>query len=94
MENKNLITVQVYYLNPPREFLRTLALPVGATLLQAIELSGLLAACPEVDLARSRLGIYSVLKTPETVLGDRDRVEVYRPLLIEPMAARRRRVVG
>ena len=91
MENKSLITVQVCYLNPPREFLRTLSLPVGATLLQAIECSGLLTVCPEVDLEQNRGGIYSSLKTLDTVLREHDRVEIYRPLLIEPMAARRRR---
>ena len=94
MENKTDITVQVCYINPPREFLRTLCLPEGATLLQAITLSGLLEDAPEIDLLHCRVGIYSVLKTLDTVLRDQDRVEVYRDLLIDPMAARRRRALS
>lgn len=91
MESKPDITVHVCYLNPPREFLRTLRLPAGVTLLEAIELSGLLQDCPELDLLQSKVGIYSVPKTHDTVLREHDRVEVYRPLVIDPMLARRRR---
>lgn len=94
MQTKPDITVQVCYINPPREFLRTVCLPAGATLLQAIEYSGLLQACPEIDIKQSRVGIYSVLKTFDTLVRQQDRVEVYRALFIDPMAARRRRARG
>ncbi|MCD6026009.1 MAG: rnfH [Solimicrobium sp.] len=86
---KNKITV--CFLTPGKQFLRTLQVSQGATIQQAIMLSGLIEAFPEIILAHLKMGIYSKLSSPDTVLRDLDRVEIYRPLEVDPMAARRRR---
>jgi uncharacterized protein len=68
-----------------------LSLPAGATLADAIRASGLLDRHPGLDLAQAKIGIWGRVQTPETVLRERDRVEVYRPLQVDPKEARRLR---
>ncbi|MBX3604626.1 MAG: RnfH family protein [Piscinibacter sp.] len=69
----------------------TLDLPEGATLVQAIEASGLLRRHPGLDLTRLRTGIWGRMKPLDAVLRERDRVEIYRPLQVDPKEARRLR---
>ena len=58
---------------------------------QAIEHSGVLAEFPEIDLGRNRVGIYGKLVALDSPLGEGDRVEILRPLAVEPTAAPRGR---
>jgi len=53
--------------------------------------SGLEVEFPELDLQQAPLGIFGKAVKDETVLRDGDRIEVYRPLLIDPKEARRKR---
>lgn len=85
------IHVEVVYAMPDRQEIASLALPVGSTVGQAIEASGLLAKHPEIDLARNKLGIYAKLAKVDTALRDRDRVEIYRPLIADPKEVRKQR---
>lgn len=84
------IAVEVAYAEPSRQFLRQLELDAGATIADAIEASGVAAAC-SIDPAALATGIWSKPAPYTTVLGDGDRVELYRPLKADPKEARRRR---
>jgi putative ubiquitin-RnfH superfamily antitoxin RatB of RatAB toxin-antitoxin module len=86
------ITVQVCYATDTLQFLRELRLESGATIQQALDVSGLALEVPGIDLATMAVGIYGKKKTLDTVLREHDRVEVYRPLIADPKNARRRRV--
>jgi len=44
-----------------------------------------------IDLEKNKLGIFNKLRGPDTLLRDHDRVEIYRPLLVDPKESRRRR---
>lgn len=71
-----------------------LQVPLGSTLVQAIEQSGVLNACPDITLrdhAALSVGIWGRKTTLNQVLRDLDRVEIYRPLLVDPKVARRER---
>lgn len=68
-----------------------LTLPPGATLIDAIRASGLLARHPEIDLGVLRTGVWGRAKPHDTPLRERDRVEIYRPLTVDPKEARRLR---
>lgn len=83
--------VQVCYVRPGFSFLQNLVVPEGATLQSAIECSGLLEAAPEINLEVDRVGVWGKLKTLDTVLRERDRVEVCRPLIADPKESRRKR---
>ena len=85
------INVQVVYALPERQELVSIELPAGATLRTAVEVSGLLQKYPEIDLESGRFGIYSRISKPDSVLRDRDRVEIYRPLIADPKEVRRQR---
>jgi putative ubiquitin-RnfH superfamily antitoxin RatB of RatAB toxin-antitoxin module len=69
----------------------TLELPAGATLIEAVHASGLLQRHPGIDLGVLRTGIWGRLKPLDAPLRERDRVEIYRPLLVDPKEARRLR---
>ncbi|CAN5843364.1 RnfH family protein [soil metagenome] len=68
-----------------------LMLPVGSTVLEAVEASGLLQRHRSVDLLARPMGVWGASCTPGDVLRDRDRVEIYRPLTVDPKEARRLR---
>jgi len=85
------LNIEVCYASDALQFLRALQVPAGATIEQAIALSGVLAAAPDIDLAVMQVGIYAKKKTLDTVLREHDRIEIYRPLIADPKNARRRR---
>jgi putative ubiquitin-RnfH superfamily antitoxin RatB of RatAB toxin-antitoxin module len=86
------IEVEVVYALPQQQDVLRLSLPEGATAREAVEASGLLLKYPDIDPGgRNKLGIYARPAKPDTVLRDRDRVEIYRPLLADPKAVRKKR---
>ena len=85
------IQVEVCYALADRQHLVKVNLPNGATLLQAIEASGLLERHPEIDVKKNKFGVYAKLAKADTVLRDRDRVEIYRPLIADPKEVRKQR---
>jgi len=85
------LNIEVCYASDALQWLRALRVPAGATIEQAIALSGVLAAAPEIDLTVMQVGIYAKKKTLDTVLREHDRIEIYRPLIADPKNARRRR---
>lgn len=86
------IHVEVVYALPQRQELIQLRLPEGATVRQAVEASGLLQKYPDIELdGRNKLGIYAKLAKADTVVRDRDRIEIYRPLIADPKAVRKKR---
>ena len=84
------IQVEVAYARPERQALIAVTLPAEATALDAIRASGIELRFPEIDLSSQSVGIFGrVLKDPgHHVLSDGDRVEIYRPLIIDPKDAR------
>lgn len=89
--SERTIKVQVCYALPQRQELVNLSLPEGSTLQHALERSGLLAKYPEIDLTKNKFGVFAKLSKLDTVLRDRDRVEIYRPLIADPKEVRKKR---
>ncbi len=83
--------VEVIYALPNKQELVGLRLPEGSTLQQALEASGLLEKYPEIDLKKNKFGVFSKLSKLDTVLRERDRVEIYRPLIADPKEVRKQR---
>ncbi|MGF6444989.1 RnfH family protein [Paraburkholderia youngii] len=86
------LTVEVCYALAGEQALIAVELPAGATLRQAIDASGILRRFPSIDLNTQKVGVFGKLKPLDTVLADHDRVEIYRPLLVDPKVSRQRRV--
>lgn len=88
---ESLINVSVVYALPDRQFQIELQVAPGTTLEEVVRQSGLLQQLPDIDLTQARVGIYGKLKTPETLVREHDRIEIYRPLIADPKDARRSR---
>jgi len=86
-----MINIEVCYALPEKQELVRVKLPLGATLLQALEASGLLLKHPEIDLKKNKFGVFAKLSKSDSVLRDRDRVEIYRPLIADPKEVRKQR---
>ncbi len=76
---------------PGRAFEMSLELAAPATAFDAIRASGVFERHPELALGEPSLGIWGRACAPETALADGDRVEIYRPLTMDPNEARRLR---
>ena len=85
------IAIEVVYALPANQVLKRFNVPGGTTIEQAIALSGFIAQFPEIDTTKNKFGIFGKLAKAETVLRHLDRVEIYRPLIIDPKEARRKR---
>ena len=68
-----------------------LTLSAGATVASAIAKSGVLSRHGSIDLTTQKTGVWGHLCAQEQLLRDFDRVEIYRPLLVDPKEARRQR---
>lgn len=77
--------------SPGHAFELTLELLAPATALDALRASGLFELHHELGLGEPLIGIWGRACKPETVLADGDRVELYRPLTMDPNEARRLR---
>jgi len=90
-ESTQKLAVEVAYAKPEEQVIIPLEVEQGTTVQQAIELSGILEQFPEIDLAQNKFGIFGKIAKSDSELLDRDRVEIYRPLIADPKESRRRR---
>lgn len=85
------LRVEVVYALPERCWRVPVQLPAGATVADALAAADLPSRIPGIEVEPEGLAIYGQAATPETTLHDGDRIEVLRPLLVDPKQARRRR---
>lgn len=87
----NDITIEVAYAAARSQTILRLRVKSGTTVGGAIKRSGILEQFQEIDLGLNKVGIFGKLARTDTMLRDRDRVEIYRALIADPKEARRRR---
>jgi len=86
------INVELAYAKPEEQVLLTLEVENGTTVDELIKLSGILDQFPEIDLGNTnKIGIFGKITKGVTKLREKDRVEIYRPLIADPKEVRRRR---
>ena len=85
------ITIEVAYAAARGQTVLQLEVKSGTTIGEAIKQSGILQQFPEIDLGLNKVGIFGKLARTDTLLRDRDRLEIYRALIADPKEARRRR---
>ncbi|MFZ3017719.1 MAG: RnfH family protein [Gallionella sp.] len=85
------INIEVVYALPHEQTLLKKNVPAGTTVADALQASGILQKHPELNLATSKLGIFGKLTKADAVLRDKDRIEIYRPLIADPKEVRRKR---
>jgi len=91
MAAKESIEVEVAYAKPHRQKIIRLEVEPGCSAYEAVRRSGIVEAFPEIDLDKARMGIFSKrIADPQAhVLKEGDRVEIYRPLSMDPKEIRR-----
>ena len=87
----DLLNIEVVYALPQKQEIFAVKLPEGATVREAVEACGVLQKYPEIDLTKNKLGVFAKLSKPDSPLRDRDRVEIYRPLIADPKEVRKQR---
>ena len=89
-ESSNSLNVEVMYARADVQRGIVVEVPIGSTLRAAIERSRISDEYPEIDLAVNKVGIFGQLRSLEDLVQAGDRIEIYRPLLIDPKDARRK----
>jgi putative ubiquitin-RnfH superfamily antitoxin RatB of RatAB toxin-antitoxin module len=87
------IQVEVVLAMPERQELIALEVAIGSTVADAITRSGLAEMFEGFELDLEKVGIFGQKASPEQVLRDGDRVEIYRPLIADPKEVRRQRAL-
>ena len=94
-EMPTMLRIEVAFAWPDRQILKSVTLPVGATVREAVDASEILSSIrerePTYELLEERIGVFGRRARFQDTLRDGDRVELYRPLLVDPKDARRAR---
>lgn len=91
MDNVEKFFIEVVYALPQEQVLISLDVDKGTTVEQAVKLSGILERFSDIDLTKNKLGIFGKATKADQKLRDKDRVEIYRPLIADPKESRRKR---
>ncbi len=83
--------VEVAYASASKQFLKQVTLPENSCVRDAIDASGVCEAFSELQLDQVKVGIFSSVVSLAQPLSEHDRVEIYRPLIVDPKEARRQR---
>ena len=80
------------YTGPDQQIWLSFEVPEGSTVQAAIERSGILARCPQVDLKKNKVGIFGKIAKLTAPLSDGDRVEIYRSITVDPKTVPQRKI--
>lgn len=91
MDTNKSFPIEIAYAAQDSQTMIALIVPPMTTIKAAIELSGVLRRFPDIDLSQQAVGIFGQLKSLDSFVTIGDRIEIYRPLLLDPKEARRLR---
>ena len=86
-----MILVEVAYANVDKQVIIPVMVEVGSTIEQVIDRSGVTTLFPEINLEQQKVGVFSQMSALTDKVNHGDRIEIYRPLVIDPKDARRRK---
>ncbi|MEG0965205.1 MAG: RnfH family protein [Pseudomonas sp.] len=87
------LQVEVVYATAEQQWLLTVEVAPGTTLREAVRLSGIAEQVPDLDVDACPLGIFGkvVNEAAQQAVVEGDRIELYRPLLVDPKEVRKQR---
>lgn len=91
---ESMIVVEVAYARPDQQVIIPVRVEAGTSVETAIKVSGILDRFADIDLTVNKVGIFSKACKLDQPVHAGDRVEIYRPLLIDPKESRRQRAAG
>ncbi len=86
-----IIPIEVAYASASQSWLIPFEVEEGTTVQQAIASSGILEQCPDINLQTNKVGLFSKIIELDVLVRAGDRIEIYRPLILDPKEARRLR---
>ena len=88
----NTIAIEVAYALPDKQRIIKLDVPEGTTVMQAVMMSQMDSVFEDLALSEDlKLGVWGKAVTADRALVAGERVEIYRPLLVDPKEVRRAR---
>lgn len=87
----SVVAIEIAYALPDRQVLIAMEVRAGTTVGEAVVQSGLSSAHKGMDVKSGKFGIFGKRVSPDDVIKNGDRIEIYRPLTADPKDARRRR---
>ena len=85
------MNVTIVYATPRKQFIQEVEVSSAATVEDAIKQSSILKVHPEICLQKNKVGIFNEIVSLDCQVNANDRIEIYRPLTMDPMEARRLR---
>ncbi len=85
------VAIRVAYATREEQVIIELTVPDGTTIQDAIQRSGILSRYPDIDLRRQGVGVFGQARALDYCPRTGDRIEIYRPLVLDPKEARRKR---
>lgn len=93
-DSQAFIRIEVVYATPEKQVLLSLSVPQGSTVAEGIERSAIRDEFPGMEIKPESAGIFSRKVPFDHVLREGDRIEIYRPLIVDPKEARRQRALA
>jgi len=87
----NQILVEVVYALPEEQTLLAFEVDAGISAQEVINQSGILEQYPEIDLDQQKIGLFSKIIKLDHPVREKDRIEIYRPLIADPKEVRKKR---
>lgn len=89
-----MITIEVAYALPNEQTLLAFEVEQDTTIKEAIMHSGILEKYPVIDVENVKVGIFGKLKKMSDKVREKDRIEIYRPLIADPKEVRKKRAAA
>jgi putative ubiquitin-RnfH superfamily antitoxin RatB of RatAB toxin-antitoxin module len=83
--------VEVAYATPSEQVILKVMAEQGITVQEAIDQSKIADRFPEIDPGNDKVGVFGKVAKRDLKLHPGDRVEIYRPLIADPKAVRKKR---
>ncbi|MFY0649767.1 MAG: RnfH family protein [Methylophilaceae bacterium] len=87
----NDILIEVAFASPTKQLIIPIKVKIGTTAREAIILSGIQNQFSEISIDSDPIGIFGKHTTYDQILREKDRIEIYRPLIADPKEIRRQR---
>jgi putative ubiquitin-RnfH superfamily antitoxin RatB of RatAB toxin-antitoxin module len=88
---KKSIQVEVVYGLAEEQALLSVSVPDGSEIRDVILASNIIEQFPDIDLDKVKVGLFGKLTKMNQIVRERDRIEIYRPLIADPKEVRKRR---
>lgn len=85
--------IEIIYASKDKQVALTISVDPPCSVASAIQQSGICQQVPEINLQQQTVGIWNKAVALDTLCADRDRIEIYRSLIIDPKQARKKRIL-